>query len=80
MVNKLSQAAIHWLAQFRSIFHLIPAHELAHMTCCQEDGVRWNFCNDNQFNIDIGDVMMTLILQQLMKVIRLAMMPLLLLM
>ena len=37
-------------------------------------------CNDNQFNTDIGDVMMMLILQQLMKVIRLAMMPLLLLM
>ena len=44
MVNKLSQAAIHWLAQFRSVFHLIPAqcaHELARMTCCQEDDVRW---------------------------------------
>ena len=36
--------------------------------------------NDNQFNTDIGDVMMVLILQQLMKVIRLAMMPLMLLM
>ena len=76
MVNKLSQVGIHWLAQFRSIFHLIP-HELAHMTCCQEDD---DNSNDNQFNTDIGDVMMMLILQQLMKVIRLAVMPLMLLM